>query len=192
MLHRSLLRSHDLHEEDVRRHAGMCFDACHMAVEFEDPADALARLKASDVPIFKVQLSSALRVRFSQPNQALDALGAFAESTYLHQVVERRGTEFIRYVDLPEAFAAVAGTDEREWRVHFHVPIFLPEQSAGLSTTQNYLADLLRLLRHDPVCPHLEVETYTWDVLPDAYRHTDIATAIARELSWVVKQLDDE
>src|SRR5436309_15747053 len=87
------------------------------------------------------------------------ALGAFAEDTYLHQVVERTPTGTQRYTDLPEALAAAdaAGPMEREWRVHFHVPIFLGPLGS-LETTQAYLASVLRLLKADPFCPCLEVE----------------------------------
>ena len=182
----------ELGDPAVREHIGLCFDACHMAVEFEDPADALVRLKAAGIPIYKFQISSALRLRFREAAAAREALEPFAESTYLHQVVENDGSSLRRYVDLPEAFRSTTNDGDREWRVHFHVPLFMKETAEGLSTTQNYLIDLFRILREKPDCPYLEVETYTWDVLPPAFRNVDIATAVARELEWVVKQLSDE
>ena len=76
-----------------------------------------------------------------------------------------------------------------EWRVHFHVPVFLAEME-HFSTTQDFLRDILALHRERPISGHLEVETYTWDVLPERYRGVPVATAIARELNWVKSQLD--
>lgn len=176
--------------DDVRRHIGLCFDACHMAVEFEEPADALDRLDAAGVRICKVQISSALRVDPADPN-AMRALSAFAEGTYLHQVVERSPAGLTRYVDLPEAMLAAraAAVDSGEWRVHFHVPIFLAAMR-DFGTTQPQLAATIQALKRRPICPYLEVETYTWEVLPPEYRTGDVCTAIARELSWVKAQLD--
>jgi len=55
----------------------------------------------------------------------------------------------------------------------------------GFGTTQPDLIALLHLLRSSGACPYLEVETYTWDVLPPEYRDVDVSTAIVRELNWV-------
>jgi hypothetical protein len=177
---------------DIREYVGVCFDACHMAVEYEDPADAFNRLTDAGIRIFKIQISSALRLHFSDKATAHATLGPFAESTYLHQVVQSDGQSLQRYPDLPDAFTAAGDSPvAREWRVHFHVPIFMEEASDGLSTTQNYLAEVLSLVRSQRLCHHLEAETYTWDVLPDDYRSVDIETAIARELAWVVKRLGE-
>lgn len=168
--------------EDVRRHLGICLDACHMAVEFEAAAGVVARLSAAGIKICKVQLSSALRLGAGADHAALQP---FADDIYLHQVVQQTPQGLVRYTDLPEALAAAApGRSSHEWRVHFHVPIFMAEMD-GFSTTQPDLAALLKVLRATGACPYLEVETYTWDVLPAQYRNVDVATAIARELDWV-------
>ena len=94
-----------------------------------------------------------------------------------------------RFVDLPDALAATAGDDAAcEWRIHFHVPLF--REALGLvRSTQPWVAALLRLLRDQSYGGHLEVETYTWDVLPPALRTTDVVTAVARELDWVRERL---
>jgi sugar phosphate isomerase/epimerase len=173
--------------DDVRRHVGVCLDACHMAVEFEDAARAIQCVHAAGIRICKAQLSSALRVRHRvgepTPRQLLEP---FSEDTYLHQVVVAGGTGLTRYTDLPEALDAAETSPEHdsEWRVHFHVPIFLATMS-GFETTQGFLADMIRALDRSGLCSCFEVETYTWDVLPPEYRTTDVATAIARELAWV-------
>jgi len=183
-------------EAVARHHIGICFDACHMAVEFEAVTDALEKLKAEGIKICKFQITSALRLQFQEGDGHPQAtLSQFAEDTYLHQVVEKSPKGTVRFTDLPEALAQEARTQaldrparEKEWRVHFHVPVFLAEME-HFGTTQDYLVSLIDFLKQDAVCPYLEVETYTWDVLPPQYRTLDTASAIARELAWVRDQI---
>ncbi|HEX7126013.1 MAG TPA: metabolite traffic protein EboE, partial [Thermodesulfobacteriota bacterium] len=112
-------------ETALRRHLTVCFDACHMAVEFEPPAEALGALAAAAIRIGKVQVSAGLEASLGGDDRAaIEALRPFADGVYLHQVVERRGDRLVRYLDLPEALAAAEGDREpREWRIHFHVPL---------------------------------------------------------------------
>jgi len=174
-------------EVAMRRHIGVCYDVCHAAVEFEDPKASIGALRASGIAIGKLQLSSALRIAALDADNARQ-LAEFDEPVYLHQVVERANGRLRRFVDLPQALAQSAAAAGAEWRVHFHVPIFL-EQMAHFGTTQSFLAEILALHRADPISPHLEVETYTWDVLPATYRNVGLSAAIARELNWVKAQL---
>lgn len=185
-------------ERVARKHLGICCDACHVAVEFEDPSEVLDRLEAAAIRILKVQISSALRLRFREGDGSPErTLRPFAEETYLHQVVETSGRGVVRYQDLPQALDREAEFREhgagspgirKEWRVHFHVPIFLSRMS-GFDTTQDDLAALLLRLKSKPACPYLEVETYTWDVLPRRYKTLDTTDAIARELAWARDRL---
>jgi sugar phosphate isomerase/epimerase len=174
-------------EAAMRRHIGVCYDVCHAAVEFEDPKASIERLRADGILIAKLQLSSALKVAAFDRESARH-LAAFAEPVYLHQVVQKSNGTLRRFVDLPQALAASGGAAGAEWRVHFHVPVFL-EQMAHFGTTQSFLAAILALHRADPISRHLEVETYTWDVLPESYRNVGMSAAIARELNWVKAQL---
>jgi len=169
----------------MRRHVGVCYDVCHAAVEFEDAKASVASLRAAGIAIGKLQLSSALRVA-SLDAASRQSLAAFAEPVYLHQAVERSGDRLRRYADLPEALASAAAG--AELRVHFHVPLFL-EKMEHFGTTQAFLAEILALHRAEPISRHLEVETYTWDVLPAPYRAAGLGEAIARELNWVKGQL---
>jgi sugar phosphate isomerase/epimerase len=175
-------------ERVLRRHLGVCLDACHAAVEFEEPAQALAALTGAGIPILKIQVSAGLRV--VRPDlDALMALGRFAEGVYLHQVVVRAGTSLRRYVDLPQALAeARPGQLGDEWRVHFHVPLF-EERLGPFHNTQPFLADLLPRVARSAPTRHLEVETYTWDVLPAEHRRVPVDEAIARELAWTLAHL---
>lgn len=173
--------------DEVRRHVGLCFDACHMAVEFEDHAAALTALDRAGIRVPKFQISSALRVTDPSPGSpGRRALEKFADDTYLHQVVARSERGLERFVDLPDALAA---GPSNEWRIHFHVPVFLATMG-DLETTQPDLETVLDLVKTRADSPCLEVETYTWDVLPVEYRAAEMSEAIARELAWTRRRLD--
>jgi sugar phosphate isomerase/epimerase len=170
-------------ERTLRRHLGVCLDTCHASVEFEAPLEAWRKLQSAGIAVPKVQISAGLRLAQATPD-ALAALGAFSDAVYLHQTVVRGPDGVLsRYQDLPDALAEapVAGA---EWRVHFHVPIFLRELGV-FESTQADLVPLLNELATVADCPHLEVETYTWDVLPEEFRNVPIEDAIARELRFV-------
>ncbi len=168
---------------------GVCYDICHGAVEFEEPAAALAAFDAAGIRVAKLQLSSALRVP-ELSGATEPALSAFDDGVYLHQVVQQHNGTLTRYVDLAPAFAALrAGKAGGEWRVHCHVPIFLEKSPGAFHSTQPTLKGALACTKAGFVAPHLEVETYTWDVLPAMLRQESRAEAIARELEWVVREL---
>jgi sugar phosphate isomerase/epimerase len=174
-------------EDLLRRHLGICFDVCHAAVEYEGD-DVLDRLIAAGITVPKIQVSAALRLA-KVDGATADLLRPFDDGVYFHQVVERNASGLTRYVDLDKAFASLDGAGgEREWRVHFHVPVFR-EALGGFATTQDYLKAILARQRASPVAPHLEVETYTWGVLPEADRHGDLAHNIAREIEWTKQEL---
>jgi sugar phosphate isomerase/epimerase len=178
-------------EDALRRHLTVCFDACHMAVEFEEPEAALRALRSAGIRVGKIQVSAGLRVPVDPADPGLRAaLEPFAEGVYLHQVVERRNGRLTRFPDLPDALATLDGGGDgtREWRIHFHVPLFR-EDLGRFASTQGYLRQILDLLRREAHSPHLEVETYTWDVLPAEHRREDIVVAVARELRWVLDRL---
>lgn len=175
-------------EEALRRHVGVCYDVCHAAVEFENPMDCLRAVKRAGVAIPKIQLSAALRIPEITPATA-ERLQMFDDGVYLHQVVVRRGGALRRFDDLPEALAAFrAGDAEGEWRVHCHVPVFL-DRMGDLGSTQEDLLAVLDGLREEAFSPHLEVETYTWDVLPEDLRKGSKAADIAAEIAFVRARL---
>lgn len=176
--------------EALVRHVGLCFDVCHAAVEFEDIAESVAALDRAGIAIPKLQLSAAIRVaRAGEDVEAL--LSPFDEGVYLHQTVAEHGGELTRLTDLPDAFEASrqGALEDSEWRVHCHVPVFL-ESFKGLGSTQAVLKDALSLCREREISPHLEIETYTWSVLPEALRHPELSDDIAREIEWVRKELE--
>lgn len=175
-------------EAAVRRHLGVCLDLCHAAVEFESPVDSLRSLRAAGIAVPKVQLSAGLRLP-QVGGDAIARLRAFDDGVFLHQVVERVGDELRRYEDLGQAFESFAQSGgEREWRVHFHVPIFRADLDP-FGTTRDFVEAVLQEHRRAPVSDHLEVETYTFGVLPEQYRGDDIVTSIVRELRWAGDRL---
>lgn len=174
-------------ERLLQRHLGLCLDACHAAVEFEDVADEVRALRAAGVRIAKWQISSGLKLVQPQAPQ-LEVLEHFAEDVYLHQTVVRSASGLHHYLDLAQALAEAPRGAGTEWRVHFHVPIFR-EQLGPFSGSQDTLCTLLNLHREQAISAHLEVETYTWDVLPEEHRQLDVDDAIARELRWVLERL---
>jgi hypothetical protein len=172
----------------LRRHLGVCLDLCHAAVEFEDPRACLAQLREAGIRVLKLQLSAGLSVP-SVDARTVDLLRPFDDQVYLHLVVERSAKGLQRYVDLSDAFVALDGrTDEREWRVHFHVPVFLDDLGAFRSTS-GFIRETLALHREQPISAHLEAETYTFGVLPAHLRSDPVDRAIVRELSWLREQL---
>lgn len=165
-------------------HIGLCLDLCHAAVEFEDPVACLQRLATAGIRVHKMQISAGLRVAELTPD-ALKGLRQFNDPVYLHQVVEQGPAGMRRFADLPDALATVNGQNGgREWRVHFHVPIFLDNLGA-FSSTRFFIRKVLDIHRTHPISTHLEVETYTWNVLPEHLQAGGMEQAIARELNWV-------
>jgi sugar phosphate isomerase/epimerase len=163
---------------------GVCLDACHLAVQFEDPAEAVARLTGAGLRVVKAQVSCALEAEGGEP-----ALADFVEPRYLHQVrtAAGDGTD-----DLDEALAGGLAADG-EWRVHFHVPLHAPPRPP-LRSTSAALVRTLAVLLGGPyaLTSHLEVETYTWSVLPPAARpgtDVELVAGIAAELAWTRDRL---
>lgn len=177
--------------EEVKRCIGVNYDTCHLAVEYETPQAALANFREADIRISKLHLSSALKLVPS--DEALQNLRSFTEDTYLHQTIIRHedGT-LTRYQDLPDALSQTHGNARligEEWRVHFHVPLHaLPEMM--FSDTRDHLCGVLDALAADPgMCQHLEMETYTWGVLPADLRTADVADQLQKEYAWCLQEL---
>jgi hypothetical protein len=182
-------------ELKLLEHIRLCYDTCHFAVAYEDPTSAFTQLQAAGIQIGKLQLSAALQVRLpdqvEQRRLIAEQLQRFAEPTYLHQVVERRSNNTLfHYSDLSSALPHLERSSAQEWRTHFHVPIFVRDYTL-LQSTQDHLLAVLHLLQHQPLCQHLEIETYTWEVLPPSLK-LDLSASIAREYEWVLAAFELE
>lgn len=191
-LDRLLLGVCEPEERIIRRHIRVCHDICHAAVMFEPQDKVMTRYDAAGIAVGKVQVSSAIDVHLpadeSLRQPLIGALRPFAEDRYLHQTSTRGGSQAFFFEDLPAALRRRASGGEENWRVHYHVPISTATIGM-LSTTQSEVLECLRLLAHREVCD-LEVETYTWEVLPPAVRPDSIAEGISGEMMWLRSELD--
>jgi len=170
----------------LRRRIGVNYDACHFALEYDDARTSLDALASAGIRISKIHLSSALAFD-PRDNAAIEAIRAFEEPTYFHQVL-LRGTSggITRFIDLPEFLACREGfADFDEARVHFHIPLGA-EPARPLRSTLSHVRELLAWrLAHPEACAHFEIETYTWGVLPmDLQR--PVEEQIAGEYLWVL------
>jgi hypothetical protein len=186
----------------LRAHLGTCLDACHAAVEFESASDALANAAANGAGLAKLQVTNALALRDpAQNHRGREALFAMAEPRYLHQVTGRGPQGLVRAGDLDEVAAAFASGDAAwsacdEWRCHFHVPVDLAALAgSGLETTRDGTDELLGLALAQPALwrldeLHLEIETYTWDVLSSEARGAgSLVDSLEREYRYALEHL---
>lgn len=172
----------------LRRYVGIVFDIGHQSVGFEDIPASLQKLVDAGVPIFKLQEVAAMRIP-EVTNEAVEELGRFAKSIYLTQTVEKKNGRLTRFLNLEDAFKAwKADPGPREWRTHFHVPVFLDDLGA-FGTTRFALEEALKFHKKTPLSRQLEIETYTWDVLPEHLKTGDIVDYVCREIEWVRGQL---
>ena len=172
--------------EIARRHLGVCYDVCHQAVEFEEIADSVRQLNQAEVRINKMHLTSAVQIDAPRENaEARQQLAHFVEPRYLHQTFARSGEgSLVHQLDLtpelclspPETFASASA-----WRVHFHVPVN-HEQFGALGTTRAELKAGIAAAAGLDYAPHLEVETYTWGVLPGE-APSSLADGLVKELA---------
>ena len=184
--------SHQQAENLVKEHLRLCYDVCHFAIGFEPHQYVIDEMARHGIKTGKIQISAALKAVMNKSQEEINLIKEnfkkFNEPTYLHQVVAKTGDDkLLRYPDLPEALK-----DHKhffsEWRAHFHVPIFA-EKFDLLFSTQNEIAQVLSIQKKDPFTHHLEVETYTWEVIPSALK-LPLKASIVRELQWVKEILD--
>ena len=176
----------------IRRHINLCYDVCHFAIGYEPHAKIIAELDAKNIKVGKIQISAALKADLNtvgkDKQEVKKAFEQFNEPVYLHQVVARSSNgQLLRYLDLPEALEDFDNEDVEEWRAHFHEPISIREIGL-LTTTQRDIIDVLEIQKNSPFTNHLEVETYTWEVLPEQIK-LPIAESISQELLWVQREL---
>ncbi|HAM73445.1 MAG TPA: hypothetical protein DCM86_17565 [Verrucomicrobiales bacterium] len=172
-------------------HLGVNYDCCHLAVEFEQAGASLMKLHQSGIRVSKLHLSSALKAH--PTSEVRQALRRFADDTYLHQVVARHPDGGItRYRDLDLAISRhnqLPPALSEEWRIHFHVPLHSPPTPI-FDTTSDHLLGALDWLRANPrLCSHLEMETYTWEVMPPELKNRSVVDQLVAEYGWCLAQL---
>lgn len=169
-------------EAIIKKYITVCYDVCHFSLAYEEPIDTFTKFKANDIKVGKIQVSAALKILFNGKNdeKIWEQLSQFNEPTYLHQVTEIIDGKVKTYSDLP--LVLEGGRNHKELRAHYHVPIFL-EKYGELFSTQDHILKTMQYLKLDPISEHLEIETYTWDVLPVALKQ-DLSVSIIREIEW--------
>jgi len=172
--------------EVVRTHLGLCFDVCHQAVEFEDVSRSIQEIDRAGVRINKLHISCALRLENPGENrEGRNALSHYVEPRYLHQTfAKRQDGRIVHVTDLTQGHVTDPGTDfleAQEWRVHFHVPVNV-ERMGPLGTTRLGLREAIAAVADLDYPPHLEVETYTWGVLP-GNEPPDLVRGLSEELA---------
>ncbi|MFD0752264.1 metabolite traffic protein EboE [Mucilaginibacter calamicampi] len=180
--------THDEAERLLKRHICLCYDVCHFAIGYEPHQQIIAELEEKGLKVGKIQISAALKAALPSDTKSrkpiLDTFEKFNEPTYLHQVIAKtQNGQLLRYRDLPDALNDGANAAVDQWRAHFHVPIFT-EELGLLQSTQSDIVEVLQINKNKRFSQHLEVETYTWGVLPDE-KKLPINDSIARELNWV-------
>jgi hypothetical protein len=180
--------SHKNAEKLLLEHVRICYDTCHFALEYEKPVSVIKKFLAAGIKIGKIQISAALKVnlpgKIGKHATLSKKLYQFAESTYLHQVIAKdKNGQMYQYSDLAEALPDFKDSIAQEWRIHFHVPIFWREYEDLLST-QDDIIEIIELLKIQNFCNHLEIETYTWEVLPEEMK-LDLLESIQREYEWI-------
>ena len=174
--------------QGVRRYLGVVFDICHQSVQFEDITEDLQMLVDAAIPIYKLQEASALQVP-DVTDEIVEELKRYTGTIYLSQTTELRDGSITRYLNLEDAIAAYeSDPGPRAWRTHFHVPVFL-DDLGPFSTTRSGIDAALAFHARTPLSTHLEIETYTWDVLPDHLKTGDITEYVVRELEYVRDEL---
>jgi hypothetical protein len=179
--------------EDSRldAHLGVNYDTCHLAVEFEEPHDVVHRLRDHGIRISKLHFSSALKVLPTA--EVRTALKAFADDIYFHQVITRSPDGAVtRHQDLDIALAQSTADNRQpldEWRIHFHVPLH-SKPTALFDTTADHLLGVMDILKEDPgLCSYIEMETYTWEVLPPELKHRNVVDQLVAEYEWTLARL---
>ena len=178
----------------LAKRLGINYDTCHLAVEFEEAADALGALVAEGIRISKLHFSSAMKVRPSP--EVVEGLASYAEDIYFHQVIaQTEDGELRRYRDLPNALELAANgqtAGDREWRIHFHVPLHCSPTNL-FDTTADQLQRTIQFLGTSPaICSHIEMETYTWEVLPDDMKQRDVVDQLVGEYDWTLAKLAEQ
>jgi hypothetical protein len=175
-------------EGAMRRYLGIVFDIGHQSVGFEDITESLTKLVNAGIPIFKLQEAASLWVE-ELTQDKIEALRRFTDTIYLSQTSLKQNGKITKFLNLGEALDAFeANPVPSEMRTHFHVPVFL-EELGPFRTTRFGVQEALKTHRATPLSDHLEIETYTWDVLPPELKTGDIIEYVSRELEFVRDEL---
>lgn len=176
-----------LRGDDASDFIGVCYDACHQELLNSAPGKGVGTFLDRKVKIAKFQLSAAILAPDMASKKTLEAY--FMDTVYLHQTRAFPGDgSMLKWPDLPDAL--LSNEKPLPWKVHFHVPVFLEEIEGGLLPANAELLSVIERVKKEPgLCSNLEVETYSYNVLPDFSKESSIEKGMARELQWTLAKL---
>lgn len=183
-----LAEKYGTREDIINRYIGVCFDTCHLAVEFESLETSLRELTAAGIKTGKVQLSAAVCTGINPGTR--EEMLPLCDPVYLHQTRIKTGDspELIKFSDLnPETLQAALQWPGSELRTHFHVPLYFAGYGGLRSTAACLTPAFLQQAVHHNI-PHYEIETYTFDILPAHLKKIDMVDSIVAEYQWVLNQ----
>lgn len=170
----------------IARHLGICFDTCHIALQFEDLEESVNRIKDAGILISKAQISSAICMQNTVAARK-ELLDVFCDPVYLHQIKTKHKGIIESYTDIEPAIQQTT-PDSSKWRIHFHVPLYF-KQYGVLTSTSNELTP--RFFEAIKDIPHIEIETYSFDVLPPDIRSIGVIKSVVAEYQWVLEITDN-
>ncbi|MGW7686057.1 metabolite traffic protein EboE [Kribbella sp. NPDC054772] len=161
---------------------GVGLDTCHLAVQFEEPAESFELLRRAGVDVVKAQLAVAPTLVDPYDAAGRYLLGRLGSAKYLRQVREWGGP------GVDDVAQANDLSGHTAWRMHAHLPAHAAPPDP-LSVTTGVLDDCLTRLvgGGHPLTHHLESEVYAWPRAPKSQQ--GLAKRVAKELAWVRDRL---
>jgi len=185
----SRFRREHMNDSRIIEFLTVAYDAAHFAVEFEEPASALACFKEAHIKIGKIQFGVVPRI-YPCP-EICEFLDLLRETDYLHHVVAfLPDGQRVIFRTLAEAKQAIqAGLPAVECRIHLHAPLH-GRDGEWFILTHDHVETLLDELAGDPdLCRHLEIEVQTWDILPVDQRMASLADQMAADHAWLLTRM---
>ena len=170
----------------VSQRIGVNYDTCHFAIQYDNCAQTLDAFQNESIRLSKFHISNAISLN-PHDHLSLEKITEFDEPTYLHQVIAKfKNGKLQRYLDLDKVLSDPQAQLAEEWRVHFHIPLY-QQPTPPLNNTSFHIrqwADYYQ--KHPEICSHIELETYTWEVLPSDLK-TSVENQLFHEYQWFLK-----
>ena len=168
------------------KHRTILLDTCHAAVVGERPSECLSQIVQAGFAPLRVQLSAAIVADSSQ----VETLAGIANSTYLHQtrIYTRAGEPVAEFPDLTdEALDYLRRSRNLVAKIHCHVPLYWRGDELFRSSVEEISDAFLCACRNYRTA--LEIETYTYETLPETLRPSSIEQGLVAEETWLNRRL---
>ena len=175
---------------ELSQRIGVNYDCCHLAIENEKADEGLSSIKQNGIRLSKIHLSSALSVKPKSGN-SIHSGKLRGRSIFTSGHSDKNEEVVCRIKDLDEALLRAKEPGFKrgdEWRIHFHVPLHSSPSELLQDTKFQVFETMDWLAQNKSVCNHLEMETYTWEVLPPNLRDDSVIDQVAKEYKWTLDQ----